>query len=57
MTAVPVLVDTDVLIWYLRGHPKAARRLDALTALTLSTVTYLERLQGLRNAAELVAVK
>jgi hypothetical protein len=25
-----VLVDTDVLIWHLRGYPQAARRLDSL---------------------------
>jgi predicted nucleic acid-binding protein len=52
-----MLVDTDVLIWHLRGYPNATRRLDELGALTLSAVTYLEVLQGIRNKAELVAVK
>ncbi len=52
-----MLVDTDVLIWHLRGYPNAARRLDALSEQTLSTVSYLEILQGIRNKAELVAVK
>ncbi len=52
-----MLVDTDVLIWHLRGYPQATRRLDALGAFTLSAVTYLEILQGLRNKAELAAVK
>ena len=44
-----MLVDTDVLIWHLRGFPQAARRLDQLDALTLSAVSYLEVLEGLRN--------
>jgi predicted nucleic acid-binding protein len=52
-----VLVDTDVLIWHLRGYPNATRRLDELGALTLSAVSYLEVLQGMRNKAELLAVK
>lgn len=52
-----MLVDTYVLIWHLRGYPQATRRLDELGALTLSSVSYLEVLQGLRNKAELLAVK
>ena len=52
-----MLVDTDVLIWHLRGYPQATRRLDELGALTMSAVSYLEVLQGMRNKAELVAVK
>jgi predicted nucleic acid-binding protein len=52
-----MLVDTDVLIWHLRGYPQATRRLDELGALTLSAVSYLEVLQGMRSKAELVAVK
>ena len=52
-----MLVDTDVLIWHLRGYAQATRRLDELGALTLSAVSYLEVLQGMRNKAELVAVQ
>ncbi|WP_157272044.1 type II toxin-antitoxin system VapC family toxin [Azohydromonas aeria] len=52
-----MLVDTDVLIWHLRGYAQATRRLDQLPALTLSAVTYLEILQGLRNKAEFAAVR
>ena len=52
-----ILVDTDVLIWHLRGYPQATRRLDELGTLTLSAVNYLEVLQGMRNMAELLAVK
>lgn len=52
-----MLVDTDVLIWHLRGYPQATRRLDRLNPLILSVVSYLELLQGMRNKAELVAVQ
>ncbi len=52
-----MLVDTDVLIWHLRGYPQATRRLDELPSLTLSAISYLELLQGMRNKAELVAVQ
>ena len=52
-----MLVDTDVLIWHLRGYPQATRRFDELGALTLSAISWLEVLQGMRNKSELVAVK
>jgi len=52
-----MLVDTDVLIWHLRGHPKAIQQLDALPKLTMSAVTWLELLQGFRSRAELQAVQ
>ena len=52
-----MLVDSDVLIWHLRGYPKATLRLDRLPNLTISAITYLELLQGLRNNAELLAVQ
>ena len=52
-----MLVDTDVLIWHLRGYPQATRRLDQLASFTLSAVSYLEVLQGMRNKVEMVAAK
>jgi predicted nucleic acid-binding protein len=52
-----VLVDSDVLIWHLRGYPQATRRLDELGSLTLSAVSWMEVLQGMRNKTELAAVK
>lgn len=52
-----VLVDTDVLIWHLRGYPQATQRLDQLSTLTLSAMSYLELIQGMLNKAELVAVQ
>lgn len=52
-----MLVDTDVLIWHLRGYPAATQRLDQLQPLTLSAVTYLELLQGMRNKEEMAALQ
>lgn len=52
-----MLVDTDVLIWYLRGHLKAAQTLDSLADLHLSAVTYMELVQGCRNKQELERLK
>ena len=52
-----MLVDTDVLLWHLRGYHHAAQRLDQLSALTLSAMSYLELIQGMRNKTELAAVR
>ena len=52
-----VLVDTEVLIWHLRGYGQATRRLDLEDTLALSAVSYLEVLQGIRSKAELAALK
>jgi predicted nucleic acid-binding protein len=52
-----VLVDSDVLIWHLRGLPRATQRLDQLPRLTISAITWLELLHGMRNRAELLAVQ
>ena len=52
-----VLVDSDVLIWHLRGLPHATQRLDRLPHLIISAITWLELLQGMRSRAELQAVQ
>lgn len=52
-----MLVDSDVMIWHLRGYVRATERLNALTPLTISTITYMELLQGMRNRAELAALQ
>jgi len=48
-----MLVDTDVLIWNLRGNTAAAERLDDLPGFSLSAVSYMELVQGMRNKQEL----
>jgi predicted nucleic acid-binding protein len=47
------LVDTDVLIWNLRGNEKAARALDAMPGFFVSAITYMELVQGVRDKREL----
>lgn len=46
------LVDTDVFIWYLRGNEKA-RELFHRIDFAISSVTYMELIQGMRDKKEL----
>jgi len=48
-----MLVDTDVLIWYMRGSDKAKQAIKNLASFSISVVTYMELIQGLRNKEEL----
>lgn len=48
-----ILVDTDVLIWNLRGNVRAADFLDARSGFRLCSVTYMELVQGVRDKSEL----
>lgn len=48
-----MLVDTDVIIWYLRGEKKAVDLIDHMRSFALSAVSYMEILHGLRNKIEL----
>ena len=50
--AKEVLIDTDVLIWLARGNPNASRVIDALGDWVISSVSYMEMLQGCRNKHE-----
>ncbi len=43
------LVDTDVLIWYLRGNEKAYKLIHSLNHFCISSITYMELVQGMRN--------
>lgn len=49
-----VIFDTDVLIWYLRGHEKSRRFIEAVAheRRALSSLTFMELLQGCRNQDE-----
>jgi predicted nucleic acid-binding protein len=51
-----MLVDSDVLIWFLRGNQKAVTRLNELPKIKLSAITYMELVQGMRNKQELQAL-
>ena len=48
-----MLIDTDVIIWYLRGNPKALEAIEKHKGFSISVVTYMELVQGMRNKKEL----
>jgi predicted nucleic acid-binding protein len=48
-----MLIDTDVIIWYLRGNEKACEIIESQNGFYISVVTYIELLQGMRNKQEL----
>ncbi len=48
-----MLIDTDVLIWYLRGNPKAFKAVENQPGFSISVITYMELVQGMRNKQEL----
>ena len=50
---VSLLVDTDVLIWFLRGRASARRTVLEHRPVEMSAVTYMELAQGVRNRREL----
>ncbi len=52
-----MLIDTDVLIWNLRGNTTAADLLDNAGGFTLSAVSYMELVQGARDNSELRALR
>lgn len=52
-----MIVDTDVLIWYSRGNQQAIDAIHGLERFSLSVVTYIEIIQGVRNRTELNAFK
>ncbi|HHD79828.1 MAG TPA: type II toxin-antitoxin system VapC family toxin [Epsilonproteobacteria bacterium] len=52
-----VLLDTDVIIWYLRGNQNAYDLIHSLNRFAISAVTYMELVQGMRDKAELRQLK
>ena len=48
-----MFVDTDVLVWYMCGSEKAKQVIRNLTGFSISVVTYIELIKGLRNKEEL----
>ncbi len=48
-----ILVDTDVLIWYLRGNKNAYNLIHSTNNFCISSITYMELVQGMRNKDEL----
>jgi predicted nucleic acid-binding protein len=52
-----LIIDTDVLIWYLRGNAKAQKVINANVPFKISVVNYMELLQGLRDKKECRALQ
>ncbi|MBF0633283.1 MAG: PIN domain-containing protein [Nitrospinae bacterium] len=48
-----MLFDTDVLIWALRGHKRAAGVIDKASQRDISIVNYMELVQGARDKREI----
>ena len=52
-----MLFDTDVLIWVLKGNPKAIGALESIEEPKASIVTAMELIQGARDRAELKSLR
>ena len=52
-----MLVDTDTIIWYMRGNQKAYEILNKNKGFKISVVTYMELVQGMRNKQELTLLR
>ena len=48
-----MFIDTSVFIWAFRGNKKAMQLLNETEELLISTVVYIELMQGARNKREL----
>ena len=48
-----MIIDTDVLIWYLRGNENAQRAVSVNIPFKISVINYLELLQGMKDKREL----
>ena len=52
-----MLVDTDVIIWYMNGNMKALNILEKHNGFSISVITYMELVQGMRNKNELTILR
>jgi len=50
------MVDTDVIIWHMRGNEHARQSLYGLESPAISIVTQMELVQGLRHKQEQIAL-
>ncbi len=48
-----MIIDTDVLVWYLRGSEAAKQAVEDNMPFSISVVTYMELVQGMINKAEM----
>lgn len=52
-----MILDTDILIWFLRGNEKAEKAIEEVVPFSVSIVTYMELLQGMRDKQEMETMK
>ena len=52
-----MIIDTDVLIWYMRGNENARTVIDNTGGFSISVITYMELVQGMRNKRELNSLR
>ena len=52
-----LMIDSDVLIWYMRGNPKAYNTIEEQNGFFISVVTYMELVQGMQNKRELTLLR
>jgi predicted nucleic acid-binding protein len=48
-----MVIDTDVLIWYMKGNQNAYKAIENSKLFSISVVTYMELVQGMRDKNEL----
>jgi predicted nucleic acid-binding protein len=52
-----MIIDTDVLIWYLRGNKNARTVIHKNIPFKISVVNYMELVQGMKDKKELRTLK
>ena len=52
-----LLIDSDVLIWYMRGNQKAYKVIEEQNGFFVSVVSYMELVQGMQNTRELTLLR
>ncbi len=52
-----MIIDTDVIIWYMNGNKKAFNTLKKYQGFSISVISYMELVQGMRNKNELIVLR
>jgi predicted nucleic acid-binding protein len=52
-----MLIDSDVLIWYIRGNKNAQKAINNNIPFKISVINYMEVMQGMRDKKELKSLQ
>ena len=52
-----MIIDTDVLIWFLRGNENAQKIIITSIPFKISVISYIELIQGVRDKKELTVLQ